>query len=470
MTNPNDPLEARLRASLQAHAQQAPDGDLLAERIVHQADQGEMPGHRRAWRTWGLPLVAAGAVGAVVAAMIAIQTVPSNTAKPQPGSSQYHTRVGSPSVTKLNPTSAAPTQVVPAPASTTTVPGATRAPGAAKLHNVRILDLTFAGVNDGWALASAECLHGSGLCTAFLRTTDGQTWHSMPGPRFNVAGVKGCADPCVTDLRFATDQIGYAFGANALFMTTDGGYSWHRQAGGAVALETLAGNVIRVSTQCLPGCPYAVQTAPIGSSTWRTTARIRDPGMSPGVILARTGDRAYLMVLGHTTGGAGRATSALWVSADNGASWSDRGEPCPQNLRGYGEVDSRQLTPAPDGSVTVLCTPRQSQTAWQFTMTSTDGARHFDRGGVRALGTAPLDALAAASAQVIVVSGADGSYRSADGGRHFARLGGDGGSDPGALSWLGFESSSVGRGISTDARTVWTTRDAGQSWTATTFG
>ena len=62
----------------------------------------------------------------------------------------------------------------------------------------------------------------------------------MPGTEFNVPGeTGGCATRCVQHIRFATDQIGYAFGPHALLMTTDGGLDWTPQSGGADALETL---------------------------------------------------------------------------------------------------------------------------------------------------------------------------------------------------------------------------------------
>ena len=109
-----------------------------------------------------------------------------------------------------------------------------------------------------------------------VRTTDGGvTWHGMkPPPSANVPMLV-CEDPCIQDIRFATDQIGYAYGPSAFFMTTDGGVTWQRAPGGADALETLDGNVIRVVDQvgggCVPGCDYNVETAPIGSTTRGTS-------------------------------------------------------------------------------------------------------------------------------------------------------------------------------------------------------
>jgi hypothetical protein len=454
-------IEKRLRESLAAHARAVPSRDELAERIAGRADGSVVPiAAARSWRTWGLPLIAAGAVAAVAATVVGLNSGRDQHDAVPPPATQVHT----------GGVTAPPTSAVP----TTSAGPVTSAPrNAPDLVDLHIGDLSFVGADRGWVLGTAKCLNGSAAaCSAMARTTDGGTsWTSMKPPPANVSsGTGGCADPCVTGIRFATPTIGYAFGPTALFLSTDGGASWHRQAGGAVALETLDGNVIRVSTQCVPGCPYQVQTSPIGSATWQRRASI-EAGISPGVILRRAGHSAYLAVLGHTSGGAQAATTALWVSTDDGAGWADRGEPCPQNLPGYGELDTSQVATAADDSVTVLCTPRMQGTAWAFTMTSTDGGRTFTRGYLKALGGGQSAVLAAASANVLLVSLPDGTYRSTDGGQHFARTSNpNGGAAPGPVSWLGFESATLGHALSADGRTLWTTRDAGATWTSLTFG
>jgi photosystem II stability/assembly factor-like uncharacterized protein len=302
------------------------------------------------------------------------------------------------------------------------------------------------------------------------RTTDGgQTWQAVPNPPANIGD--GCAvGPCVAHLRFANDRIGYAYGQAALFMTTDGGATWQRQSGGADALETLDGNVIRVVTSpaCSPpGCHYSVQVAPLGTADWSSVALPgAQPGMSVGVALARTGRMSFVEVFGHTSGGAQEAQSALFTSTDDGVSWTNRGEPCPQ-VGGQisSEVDSTALATADDGSLTLICTGRGDQSP-QFTITSTDGGRTFRTGDLQALGAAGISALGAASAATLIVS-SDDTYRSTDGGRTWRRLHANGGSGPALAHWIGFESATVGR--ATDGRTIWTTRDAGLTWSAYTF-
>src|SRR4029079_1464817 len=133
----------------------------------------------------------------------------------------------------------------------------------------------------------------------------------------------------------------------------------------------------------------------------------------------------------------------------------------PQNA-GPVEVDSVALSSAADGGLVLVCRDRGGQQG-QFVITSTNGGASFRAASRTALGSALVESLGAATAQVIVLT-ADDAYRSTDGGTHLARLGANAGSSPGRLAWLGFASPTVGHGISADRRSVWTTSDGGRSW------
>ena len=134
---------------------------------------------------------------------------------------------------------------------------------------------------------------------------------------------------CITGLRFANPQVGYAYGQNALFLTTDAGRHWQRLSGGAYGLEIANGTVLRVISSCLPGCPFRMQRAAIGSDSWTTVSTLAGAQTS-GAQLVRNGHLAALLTEGHTAGGAQHATSVLFTSTDDGAHWASRGEPCPQ--------------------------------------------------------------------------------------------------------------------------------------------
>ena len=462
MNNYDDRVTEALRDSLARHATEAPRGDLLAERIIADT-QRETAARRgfRSWPTWTLPLITAGAVAAVVAAVVGIENFrPSASGPVQPGSQV-------PSVVQTTPAPVSPTTPQP---STQTTDGTSRTasvPPPSGLTNVQVTDLTFYGDNLGWALGSADCVNGPGRCTAVLRTTDGQHWTGMPGADFNVVDAQGqCADPCVEHIRFATPEIGYAFGASAFFMTHDGGQSWQRQDGGAVALETLDDNVIRV-TGSASGCPgpciTGVETSGIGSTAWTASDfPAGSAGSTGGVQLARgNGGYAYVLVVRNPAGGASNETSTLYRSTDNGQTWRDAGEPCPQTAQ---EIDSFAIAGGDQGRVSVLCQRRMAPQSYHVA-TSTDAGAHFTtQPGEIPAGSAP-GRLTGDPATVLVAAGI-GMARSTDGGATWQKI-----TDvTGEIGWVGFESQTVGRAVSADGSTIWTTRDGGLTWHAASIG
>lgn len=452
MTDRIDP-ERALRESLERHAREAPPADLLAERVIARAGSAAAAPHRAPWRTWLLPVLASAAVVAVVVGVsVAGESRQSSHLPPAVS------RSISPPVTTTTTTTATP------PPSHTTV-----RPGAGDLHNFRAIDLTFYGPDEGWALGTADCEHGPGRCSAMEHTTDGVHWHSMINPPGNV-GPRGCTAPCVSHIRFATPRIGYAYGDSVFEMTTDGGVSWQPQQGGATAVETLSGNVIRVVSQagCPPGCTYRVEIARIGSSVWTPVALPGPQGPGVGAILARSGHNAYLADLGNPAGGVS-ARATLWISADDGQHWIRRGDPCPR-ASGRDETVTTDLTTAFDGTVVVSCLDRATQAG--SVSISTDGGRTFS--AHTPFSSAGVWLVGAASSRTLFAM-SDVLYRSTDGGAHFGKVQHNSQGPLGA-SWIGFENATVGRVLEPDAnvsdggaRTIWTTRDGGRSWTAFTF-
>jgi photosystem II stability/assembly factor-like uncharacterized protein len=314
-----------------------------------------------------------------------------------------------------------------------------------------VTDLSFVGTEHGWALGHRAC--AAGTCQTLYSTADGgRSWKPLAPP-----------PKPVDHIRFASDSIGYAFSAandGATFaMTTNGGSSWTKQPGSADALEILNGTVIRVvdGGGCPPGCAYRVELSAPGSTSWHAVALPGRPGSGDGVALVRTGHDAYLANYGHTAGGGSSARTMLEISHDDGASWTRRGDPCPTGT-GAKEVDLAQLTTAPDGSVVAICAGRVAGAGY-FVIVSTDHGRTFHAASRTALGAAAVSALGAATARDVLVM-SDQLYRSTDGGNHFAKVVG-----PSQASFMGFETTSVGRVLS-GANTVWTTRNGGASWTS----
>lgn len=461
MTDFHDDLEARLRASLADRARQAPDGGPLGEQILTAAESGVVPlrpvrEHPR-WRSWGTPLVAAAAVAAIVGGAVGVSHLRTDA--------DHNPPVHQPTTPAPHPSTVATTTAA-SPTTATTLPSVD--PRTYQLTDFRVRDLTFVGANQGWALGTADCLSGAGTCTALAYSADGTHWTGHGTTPFNVPGVGSCTSPCVTNIRFATASTGYAFGADAVFMTTDSAQHWTRTGNGAAALETLNGNVIRIAAQpagCSPpGCTYAVLTAAIGVPQWHATSLsdAHTSGMSTGALLSRSSNVAVLTVLGHPAGGATDAESAVYTSADDGATWSARGDPC-MPTGATSEVDTLAMTTSSDGTLTGLCAVRG--VGREHILSSTDRGSSW----VPASGEVPTGyatSVAAASGQQVLASGAR-VYRTVNGGASWSTVTAGGGL-PGVV-WLGFESGTTGRAVQTGtggSSTIWTTHDAGATWSA----
>ena len=78
---------------------------------------------------------------------------------------------------------------------------------------------SFTSTQLGWVLGTSPC--GKNLCTSLVHTTDGgNTWRRIPAPP---APVNSSTRTGVSELHFANDIDGYAFGGSALWVTHDGG-------------------------------------------------------------------------------------------------------------------------------------------------------------------------------------------------------------------------------------------------------
>jgi photosystem II stability/assembly factor-like uncharacterized protein len=470
-------LESELRDTLHERATAAPDAAALTERVLLSTGSTSASTVRRHARPgWLLPVMAAcvvliviaGTLGAV--ALFRSASHHESPAAPVPTPSQLPTpSVPAPHSSAATAPSGSASGSSPAPVAPT---GAAGGPVPA---GFRISDMTFVSSVQGWALGTAPC--AAKPCTSLVRTVDGgRTWAGIRPPVVGLTGMDDCITACVTSVRFATPLVGYLFGPRILYSTMDGGATWQKQDGGAEAVEIANGTAMRVADQgCVPGCGYRVSMAPTGSGAWRTVLTIPPSaiGFDTGVSLARTGSRAFVMVYGHVAGGAPSAHSTLYSSTDGGATWTKRGEPCPQSLAP--EVDATALTTADDGSVAVLCTARSGGAS--VFATSTDGAATFRSGK-------PLSSITrlvgAASASVVFVATEQGTtgisasqlVRSADGGLSWNYVTPpvrSSGKQPG-VGYLGFENATTGRWVPySDPSQVWTTSDGGASWTPYRF-
>ena len=445
----------------------------LAEAILRAASESAsrpsaaFPGARTGWRNWVLPVAAAALVAVVAGAVVvgAKALRHNDTAvSPSPVLSSGPTNL---------PSSSVPSSPSSSPSGSSSSSPTTMTRGGPVPAGFRVLDLTWVSEDEGWALSYPIC--SAGTCVAVAHTIDGgRSWTAVRTPDFSALDSAACDPTCINHVRFANSQVGYAYSDKALFMTVNGGETWQRQPAAAYALEVANGTVLRLLTQapsCAPGCIFTLQRSTVGGTGWQDVPLPSPPNQAVAASLGRSGSTVAIAFYQRVAGGAENAQSTVLTSADDGRTWTNRGEPCPQNSSAANpashEVDTTDLSVAADGAIVLLCTPRGG-TDGVFTRTSTDAGSHFVSGLPIPRGL--QGNLVAASADVQFVG--TWPLRSTDRGRSWTQDE-PGGSNPVKAVMLGFETTATGRGLTVTgvvgSPTIWTTRDAGLTWTSYTF-
>jgi photosystem II stability/assembly factor-like uncharacterized protein len=428
-------IESVVRASLAEHARHAPPGVELAERIIAEADRPRSVRAARGngpWRSWTLPVVAAASVAAVVALIAGVvqwsqhgeDTAGRRTPLPPPASAFATVPVPPPVWGSRSPRSST-ALALPAPAVT-------------PLAAFRSTDLTFVSADEGWTLGSSQCVRApSSRCIAIMHTSDGgRSWTPVPNPGANIATGGSCSLPCIGHLRFAGEQVGYAFGPDALFMTTDGGRNWRPEKGGAASLEVANGIALRITGSTL-------QAAPAGQDAWHP---VLPPGSVTGSIV-RALSRAYVR----------SASGGFYSSSDDGTTWIENQNPCATS------IDA--MTASATGSLVVMCSvgPGSRPTL----LTSSDGGRSFTTWKPPPEAVDQRQPIAGADASTVFVVSPGALYRGVDRGRSWTQVAAD--RTSGTSAFLGFENPATGRWVTGDGSIIWTTNDAGATWTARSF-
>lgn len=221
---------------------------------------------------------------------------------------------------------------------------ATRTPAGFKA-----VSTTWLSGRRGWILGTATC--GTKTCTYVITTGDaGRSWQvagKVPAPvPVNYAPTHG-----VTEVRFATPRIGWAF-APSLYRTSDGGRTWTREAnpGHAKQVLNLAVNgtaAYAVTSPCVPG------TGICGTKSlhvWRTAngrTWIRTPIAPPiniGADVTAAGRNVYVA-------DANVASSYFYVSVNRGKTFARRDVPC-QTAQGQLLT---QVVPVSATKIALLC-------------------------------------------------------------------------------------------------------------------
>lgn len=252
-------------------------------------------------------------------------------------------------------------------------------------------------------------------------------------------------------------------------MTTDGGRTWLKQAAPANVedLEISNGTVYAIVTGgsgCPAACGPVLEASPAGTASWRS---LNAPAISKGFgerVIAQ-GPDLYYIAFGHPAGGAPDAQSTIARSINGGATWQTEHDPCgpTPTADSTSEMDAASLAAAPGGFVAVLCNPRQFGSGSEYVLTSKDAGTTF--GPPMTIGTSTMGTIAAGSAANLAVAGFGVSV-SHDGGATW-NMTLPLQKNPTGTDFLGFEDATTAR-ASLGAGTLYTTTDAGGTWTSAT--
>ena len=337
------------------------------------------------------------------------------------------------------PSTAAPVSAVASPAVTAAASAAASAsasasasPSVAAAVPIDVRDVSFVSTEQGWAL-------GNGV---LLATTDGgSSWIQLPSLPAGAAHI-----------RFATADIGYAWGTDgSLWITANGATSW--QPGGqtqVVSLETAAGWVWALAGPQ----PYPnVWRAPVGSTTWT------DLGSTPdrSATLTVHGDVAY--VVGQQ--GAGPIAPSLDVFTGI-QPVRHESLPC---VQGQTYVPFAPLGVSTDGQVYLVCDVMDDQSS-SSTQSQLAYESENDGSSWSAVSPSPPQqpegVTATAGARFAWSSGPDLYALTGQGWQVVL-------TNPGhSFSLVGFESNEQGVAVGTNGY-LWMTHDGGTTWSRVTL-
>lgn len=296
------------------------------------------------------------------------------------------------------------------------------------------------GTRDIWLLGSGE----------LWRSTDaGQQFGRVAAPPLPSQGI-------VPTVAFGNARDGFAYvqGTTPLYVTHDGGESWHRALSRSTIEVALGGGTVYALTgRCSPrsGCrAFRLRRSRVAGEAWQTLV-LPFRGSLP-FTLAAGGGRLWLL-----GGSSGRAHDLLATSSDRGGTFAVRPGPRFPDLGG-------RLAPAGNGVLWAVCSTGQ----FSVTYHSSDGGRSFTVS--RTYDQTNGAQIAAASPRVAVVFPGAGMrppvlVRTTDGGSTWRGI-----REPRRASSvlsLGFSTSRVGAALvqTTPSSTqLWRTTAGGASW------
>ena len=139
-------------------------------------------------------------------------------------------------------------------------------PGASVPAGFEANSVTWLSAQRGWVLGAAAC--GKNACAEVIGTTDAaMTWRLIGTVDAPIAEFGG--RPGITEIRFATPAVGWAFGTY-LFRTSTGGKFWARVPipGGGKQVLALAASPTQTYA-VVTGCAWGAGICPRPLSFWR---------------------------------------------------------------------------------------------------------------------------------------------------------------------------------------------------------
>ncbi len=373
-----------------------------------------------------------------------------------------------------------------APATRTTTPTQTTIAVPASFH---VVSLSNVGGGTLYALGTTTCGSSRTPCPALARTTDdGASWRLVSSfPRYTVGGGGTGAgqvgtDTSLTQVRFASPQVGWVFGG-ALRMTTDGGRTWTDipHSGRAVVDLETDGTTVAVTTsgggcdgQTCSGSVVADVSAVLPWSPSRSSAALGSGQVTSADVVFH-GGVAYTSAVGDGhLGGAWRVNSSLGrlglscqsLSAGSSGSAADAAAP-------------RLVSPASGSTIFAVCpTGAAAGTAGYGVLASSDGdgmSWSVRSGSTSAPALTLVDSgttsfAATDASHLIAVSGGSadlgGSMTvSSDGGRTWHAPASPPPAPAAGWSWVGAPGGRTLYAVPTGgAAGFWVSTDAGEHW------
>jgi hypothetical protein len=235
--------------------------------------------------------------------------------------------------------------------------------------------ITWLSPSEGWIMGAASC--ATGTCTEVMRTTDGaKTWNmvgTIPAP---IPTAPNYGSSGVTEIRFATAEVGFAFTPD-LYRTTNGGQTWTLMTipGKGAQVTAVAANSSRAYA-VVSKCAYKTGLCRKQFAFWRSDSLTSSKWSLvmdlPSVLstdIATYGPSVYVIA---STAIVTPTPDSFYASTD-GLHFSARPDPCDTSHL----VALTQAVPTSGTDVTLLCVgPAQQLAAVKAVYRSTDTGEH----------------------------------------------------------------------------------------------